>query len=285
MVRNVIIIGAEKSGTTSLFRYLDEHSRVNTSAGKEPHYFCDRFYEELRSDKVDYEDLWDRACEDIYLEASTGCTKYPVFTGALENMIEYGLNPLFLYIVRSPIDRMLYHAKYMMYKKKSMKTSVEKIRKLCVTTSMYHKQISRYKDVFGRDSLKVVTLNELYVNPGQTVKSIFQFIGVDPFLIERARKENETNEVTRLELAVRKTPVWKLKHFLPDGLKTGIRKFWSLFSRSPEVDVTERIEPETIRRMCHDALRLEDLFDDVDLDPWRLDIARSDLLPDVEVSV
>ena len=37
---NFYIVGAEKSGTTSLYHYLDKHPDVYMSPIKEPHYFC-----------------------------------------------------------------------------------------------------------------------------------------------------------------------------------------------------------------------------------------------------
>lgn len=37
---NLFIVGAAKSGTTSLYHYLDQHPDVHMSPIKEPHYFC-----------------------------------------------------------------------------------------------------------------------------------------------------------------------------------------------------------------------------------------------------
>jgi hypothetical protein len=46
---NFFIVGAPKAGTTSLYRYLDQHPEIYMSAIKEPHYFAD----EIRAENCD----------------------------------------------------------------------------------------------------------------------------------------------------------------------------------------------------------------------------------------
>lgn len=272
---NVIIIGAAKSGTSTLFHHLGRHRRVNISAGKEPHYFCDGFYEDYVTEGTAYEDLWDDVDGDVYLEASTGYTKHPVITGAPENMKKYGICPKFIYMVREPIGRMASHAKYMMWRRDNM--NVDKLRKICLTTSMYYTQISRYVDVFGVENVKIVLLRDLSESPEACTDEAFRFIGLESVPVDQNRRENKTREVTNFELRIRNAPVWKLRHLLPDRVKSGIRSVWSTFSESPEMNVIRSIPREEIRVMCDDALRLEELFE-VDLNPWREKFARSKLV-------
>lgn len=274
MRKFVIIIGAAKSGTSTLFNKLGEHNRINTSAGKEPHYFCDGFYEDFLERDVRYEDLWEKPKGDVYLEASTGYTKFPVISGPVKNMKEYGISPRFIYIVREPIERMKSHVKYMMWRNENIK--VNYLREICVVTSMYFKQIKRYEKEFGRESMILVMLEDMSSDMKRCVKNIFEFIGVDPVKVDSGDKKNETREVTNFELALRGTPLWKLKSFFPNNLKSQIRGLWSYFSESPEDEVIAGVDQSKIREMCDDALRLEELFD-LNLDPWRESIATSEL--------
>jgi hypothetical protein len=279
MARHVIIIGAAKSGTSTLFQYLDTHERVNTSAGKEPHYFCDGFYEDQRKEGTEYEALWAASHGDIYLEATTGYTKHPVITGAPENMVEYGLSPKIIYIVREPISRLESHVKYMTWRDRRI--SADKLRRISVASSMYYSQIKRYIDAFGTEAVKLVLLDDLASNPDSCARKIFEFIGIEPVSVEEPRQENETRAVTDLELTLRDTPLWSLKSLLSDGVKSKLRSLWTLFSESPEAEIIGSIDEERIRTMCEDALRLETLFD-VDLTPWRESIGRSPLLAEIE---
>jgi len=275
MSRHLIIVGAAKSGTSTLFQYLDQHSRVNTSAGKEPHFFCDGFYERYEKTGTVYKDLWDEDQGDIFAEASTGYSKHPVITGAPENMAAYGLSPKIIYIVREPISRLRSHIKYMMWRTETQ--NVDAICEAAIVSSMYYSQIRRYVDVFGDDTVKLVLLGELSAQPTSCMKEVFRFTGVDPVPIDTTRRDNQTRNVTNLELAVRSTPIWRLKSLLSNSLKSRIRSVWNLFSSSPEVDVLSDIDPDRILAMCEDALRLEELFD-VDLGSWRETIDRSKFL-------
>ncbi len=72
-----LIIGAMKSGTTSLFELLAQHPQISASAEKEPSFFNrDSDDDEWRR----YTDLWrwDPSRHLIALEASTSYSKSPL---------------------------------------------------------------------------------------------------------------------------------------------------------------------------------------------------------------
>ena len=274
MSRHVIIAGAAKSGTSTLFKYLDAHERVNTSAGKEPHFFCSGFYERYQEEDIAYNDLWEPSHGDVFVEATTGYTKHPVITGAPENMVDHGISPKIIYIVREPIGRLKSHIKYMSWRDESI--DHDELREISIAASMYHSQIQRFVGAFGIESIKLVLLDDLAADPGSCMKNIFQFIGVDPVPIEEAQRENQTREVTNLELMLRKTPLWNLKSLFSDALKSRLRSLWSTFSDSPETDVLAEIDEERVHAMCED-----EMFE-IDLTPWRRAIARSSLIDETE---
>lgn len=60
-----------------------------------------------------YRDLWNNSHEDIFIEATTRYIKYPLITGAPENMIGYEINPKIIHIDREPIGRLSSHLRYM----------------------------------------------------------------------------------------------------------------------------------------------------------------------------
>ena len=75
--RFLIIIGAMKSGTTTLFRLLAQHPQIARPSEKEPHFFsrAERFENGLSH----YQNLWKwrPGFHKVALEASTGYTKFP----------------------------------------------------------------------------------------------------------------------------------------------------------------------------------------------------------------
>ena len=59
MIVDFFIVGAPKSGTTSLYFYLNEHSEIEMSSQKEPDFFSDKtlqkqnmYYRKARIDTI-----------------------------------------------------------------------------------------------------------------------------------------------------------------------------------------------------------------------------------------
>ena len=85
---NLFIIGAMKSGTTSLHEYLNEHPQIAMSTEKEPGYFV----EELSLDKDNswYQSLFENTTNELYFgESSTHYAKYPTYDGVAERIKNY----------------------------------------------------------------------------------------------------------------------------------------------------------------------------------------------------
>lgn len=114
MIKNYIfIVGSMKSGTTSLFSYLEQHPQIAASRDKEPCFFS-------RSDIFAkgynwYESLWDwnPASHKIAMEGSTSYTRIPTYSNAAEEIQRFqsrtNSSIKFIYIVRHPIERIESH--------------------------------------------------------------------------------------------------------------------------------------------------------------------------------
>lgn len=99
-----IIIGAAKSGTTSLYEYLVRHPRVFMTTPKEPEFFGreERYAQGLKW----YASLFaDAANEQICGEASTVYTRLPHAGDVPARMHAVVPNVKLIYIVRNPVDR------------------------------------------------------------------------------------------------------------------------------------------------------------------------------------
>jgi hypothetical protein len=83
IARFAIIIGAMKSGTTSLFEYLAGHPMLAPCREKEPDFFARD--ERWRRGRSWYEGLWRPAppADGFALEASTSYTKLPALRAML----------------------------------------------------------------------------------------------------------------------------------------------------------------------------------------------------------
>ncbi len=180
---NLFVVGAMKSGSTTLHDYLAEHPEIFMSAEKEPGFFV----AELWGNKspTEYEDLFVDATDEKYLgESSTHYTKLPTYPGVAKKIYEY--NPLakILYIVRHPVERtishyfhnkrdLLYHAET-----RSIITAIRK-DKSYTDYSNYAMQLEPYIRFFGRERIYIVTFEKMISAPQVEMSKVFAWLDVD----------------------------------------------------------------------------------------------------------
>ena len=91
---NLYIIGAMKSGTTSLHDYLNRHKDIYMSEEKEPF-----FHSSLRW--CNYSEIYTKAAEEkCYGESSTIYSKLPTYPEVVDNIKSYNPDAYFIYIDR-----------------------------------------------------------------------------------------------------------------------------------------------------------------------------------------
>lgn len=205
---NFLIIGAAKSGTTSLYHYLKQHPDVFMPSMKEPSFFAHEtnltfnesntssvFSETVKNNTVttlqDYLALFDGVTtEDAIGEAS------PVYLYATEAPLiikKYIPNVKLIVILRNPVQRAFSNYTHFVRSgeekaenfKSALKYECSRIDKnwhwfwYYIQAGFYAKQLKRYYDVFDASQIKVVLYEELKENPVSMVQNIFDFLGVD----------------------------------------------------------------------------------------------------------
>lgn len=96
------ILGAPKSGTSSLAQYLDEHAQIFVSKPKEPRYFAEDFGDRPIKDERAYLDLFSDAASGAVLGEAT--TDYLVSEVAVNRILEVRPDAKFVVMLRSPIE-------------------------------------------------------------------------------------------------------------------------------------------------------------------------------------
>jgi hypothetical protein len=270
----LMIVGAMKCGTSSLFEYLRQHPGICPSVVKEPEYFSQSQQHGKRGD--DYQALWPDYNADIHryaMEASTGYTKWPREKGVVERIQGYGLHPKVLYIVRDPIKRIESHFNFI-HQTQDANLSVED--DYLVDVSRYYKQIAPFVEAFGEQSVLVLDFDELTANPQQVVSQVYRFLNLPQYHQHSFDVHNDLQGV-RAGRLLRKLRSVKLIRALtpvvPNGLKQGLKRILNMGVSSQKLEKQELSEAQQqrIRTILADDMRQLSQSFGIDIKKWGFD--------------
>jgi hypothetical protein len=192
---NLFIIGAMKSGTTSLHTYLATHPDVFMSDPKEPGYFV----EEMTWSKGEawYLSLFAAAgAATVVGESTAAYTMLPRFPGVPERLARFNPDARLIYIMRHPRERTVSHYWHMVqhhHERRDMLTAFRE-HPPYVNVSHYAMQLLPYLERFGPERVKTLTFEELTANPVGVVQGVFAWLAVDAGFVPPniGAKENVT---------------------------------------------------------------------------------------------
>ena len=191
---NLFLIGAMKSGSSSLTRHLRSHPSIfMASRPKEPSYFVDP--EQLREV---YPVIWEMGfwkSEERYLSLFEGAGDRPIVgeasqnyarlsrvTGVAERIAEFNSDARFIYIMRDPIERTLSHYWYMVNSYGEGRPLLTAVRDEpdYQDTSYYAMQLEPYRRLFGGERILTLTLEAMRDDPAAVLRQVFDWLGVEP---------------------------------------------------------------------------------------------------------
>ena len=212
-----IIIGAQKSGTTSLNYYLGQHPRLFRSFKKEIHYFDGGRIPEI--DNFEKGPAWYRA--HFPLRVTMGAAARTFEASPL-----YMFNPLaagrifatvpgvrLIAVLRNPTERAISHYFHEKRERREPLPMLEAMQqeeqrlepvidnqdyksKIFIQCSyksrgLYRQQLERFLDCFPRQQLLVLDSKELFSAPDKILARVFDFVGVDAgFRVNKLRPRN-----------------------------------------------------------------------------------------------
>ena len=191
---NLFLVGAMKSGSSSLTHYLHAHPQVYmTMRPKEPSYFVDR--ETLREVYPAMEKLGFWRGEDEYLklftdagdapivgDASQNYARLPRVPGVVDRIQRFDPGARILYIMRDPVERCISHYWYMVRffgERRSMMKALTTDPDY-LSTSDYAMQLEPFRESFGTERVLAVTSEELRQDPVRVLRAVYGWLGVDP---------------------------------------------------------------------------------------------------------
>lgn len=178
---NLFIVGAPRSGTTSLHHFLSEHASVFMSDPKEPGYFVPEL-EAFPKDPEWYMSLFKEAGEAAYVgESSTHYAKLPVYRGVPEMIARCCENPRFIYLMRDPIDRALSHYWHATRQNAEFRSPRQAIEEKVDyrAFSDYARQLEAYFACFDPEDVFVATFESLTSDPETVTSEIYRWLGLE----------------------------------------------------------------------------------------------------------
>lgn len=185
-----LIVGVQKSGTSTLFKTLEQHPQIELTRPKELHFFDLR-----RSRGVDwYADQWHPGPETTQWGESTPAYMY--FDKARAGIAEVVPDAKLVAILRDPVKRAyshFWHAKRtrredsetfeegLALEAERLTQSIPDQARFSYTDRGYY--IDQLEDLAarqGRDNLHVMLLDDLTANRVPTLERLFEFLEVDP---------------------------------------------------------------------------------------------------------
>lgn len=178
---NFLVIGAMKSGTTSLRYTLSCHPDIFMVYPGEPRFFhSDQVY----SKGLEYySSFFKEAKGKTAIGEGSGFYGWEAYNPKTARRIKENLpNVKIIYMVRHPIERIVSHWSWAIASGRpfgSIETAIKKDRRF-IDMSMYWKQISAYRHFFTDQNIKVLFLEDLKSKPEKFYRDCLQFLGVEP---------------------------------------------------------------------------------------------------------
>lgn len=190
---NFFVIGAAKSGTTSLHYYLDQHPDLFMAEAKELHYFCD-------PDFAQWESIY-RSHFPVDAprrgEASTLYTRSPAIPGVAGRIASMVPDAKLVYLVRDPIERALAswrEERFHVTERRPAEVAFaqpEDPHNPYVAASRYAEQLDNYLEHFPAEQILVLDQRELAQDAAAVVARVIAFLDLPAYDIDTATRHNE----------------------------------------------------------------------------------------------
>jgi hypothetical protein len=204
------VVGAAKSGTTSLYHYLGQHPDIYMPHNKEPHWFS-------RVPYIPGQGAHPVTSEEEYLKLFKGRTMESAIGEASPSYLWDKKTPYriketvphakIIAILRHPVERAYSH--YMMdvradkqhlpfmealMRDQDAKNKGWGVSDLYLDLGFYAEQVERYYEAFGRSQVKVFLYEDLRQDPKSLLRSAFAFLGTEPSNANNIRTDVQYNK-------------------------------------------------------------------------------------------
>lgn len=309
MLPNLIIPGAQKSGTTYLAYLLGQHPEIYLPEVKEPSHYLARHEKPVvwpngrelgfaYRDRDEYRSLYAAAKDQTYrVDASTGYLAMPDVAERIRD--EVGSAKI-ICVVRQPVDRA--YSAYVYYRQlhetesetfdEALAEMDALIKNPDVTvaqpyfgTGHYAQHIRMWQGFFGEENVHIVFFDDLRKDPQGVCDKVFAFLGLEPMNLDAEVEQNSSHaplrgwrkfllRASRGQYAALAPLTFALRTVMPSNLRNRVRLAFKRNLRPPPgSNRPEKLSPEDRARF---TAQLETQIDDLaaltgrSLDDWKI---------------
>lgn len=282
-VLDFLVIGAQKTGTTSLFKYLESHPQIHMPPEKEAPFFNvdERF---SRGWEWYVREFFGNAPPDMLWGTVT--PDYMADPRVPERIRSILPDVRLISLLRDPIERAYSH--YLMGIRKGYETrsfenvvydslkadALEEARKQptpnnsYIIRGEYGRILARYCELFPRDRMVVFLTEELKLDPGKVMQSIFQFLGVHsdfvpPNLGRIYHKGGSKRRLPWLEDLIKMESIRAIWKTIPGKYRRPIAYWfrqWNTVPDDSDVPIPPSVQELLVRHYAEDTKRLSALI-------------------------
>ncbi|WP_417612406.1 sulfotransferase domain-containing protein [Owenweeksia hongkongensis] len=189
-----LVIGVQKSGTTSLYEYLTAHLLIDSAKKKEVHYFDFNYDEGVNWYHKRF--LWKR--NHLQGEATP---HYLFDANCAARAFKYNPNLKLITILRNPIDRAFSHYKMnvnrgaenlsfldalnkedeRILETKKLEYGSSKAVYSYKSRGLYAKQLNGWLEHFPKNQLMVLDYERFFKNPWDEIQKVYRFLGLPDY--------------------------------------------------------------------------------------------------------
>lgn len=266
----LMILGAQKCATTTLFDILDQSHLIAGARVKEPHFFSRSA--DWRRDLPAYHALFNERPGAIYCEASTSYTFYPHRNlNIWDDIHAYNPDMKFIYIVRNPVERIISHYVHSVSRGYT-RASIEQFitdHPLTIDVCRYYTQITPFIRRFGKEKVLILEFEELVSHRAKALIKVAAFLAVDASaLLEVGSVHSNAANTERRHYRFDNPPFLLriVRKLTPRVWQAVVRQFTPVHPAKPEL-------PRPYRQLVVNVLDLEisamEELMDRDLSGWR----------------
>lgn len=236
---DLMIIGAMKCATSTLHVQLARQAGFFMTTPKEPNFFSD---DDIYGRGMDwYRGLFAAApVGALRGESSTHYTKLPTHPRTVDRVVEHGLSPRVIYIMRDPIERLVsqyIHEWTENRARGSIDEAIDEIPGL-VDYGRYAMQLEPWVEALGRQRVLLVFFERLRSQPQEQLERVCRFLGYGGAAEwdEGAGRDNVSSErlrKSRVRDAIVNAPgLAQLRRGLvPKAVRNRIKRRWQMTER------------------------------------------------------